>query len=140
MIAAKTFVDSNVLIYGMDAQAGARHESAKRALEELWSEKSGVLSMQVLQEFYYVTTRKIATPLPREIARRVVKRYALWCIPTGPAELDAAFAIEDAARISFWDALIVAAAVKAGAKRILTEDLHHGQTIAGVRIENPFAD
>lgn len=139
MIAAKTFVDSNILIYGMDAQAGARHQLAKRALEELWRDQSGAVSLQVLQEFYYIATRKLASPLPREIARRVVKLYSGWMISTGAEELESAFAIEDAARINFWDALIVAAAVKAGAKRILSEDLNHGQTIAGVQIENPFA-
>jgi predicted nucleic acid-binding protein len=140
MSAAKTFVDSNILIYAVDRDAGDRHELAKERLHQLWSDKDGVVSMQVLQEFYNCATRKLASPLSREIARRVVKQYAWWMVPMGVAELETAFAIEDAARISFWDALIVAAAVKAGAKRILTEDLHHGQTIAGVRIENPFAN
>jgi predicted nucleic acid-binding protein len=53
--------------------------------------------------------------------------------------LDQAFRIEDEARIGFWDALIVAVALKAGADRILSEDLNAGQIISGVQIENPFA-
>lgn len=83
-------------------------------------------------------TRKIANPLPKATARAVVNSYAVWCIETTTADIPVAFRIEDEARISFWDALIVAAALKAGAGRILSEDLNAGQVISGVRIENPF--
>jgi predicted nucleic acid-binding protein len=62
----------------------------------------------------------------------------VWCIETTPAEISAAFRIEDEAGIGFWDALIIASASKAGAVRIFSEDLNPGQIIAGVRIENPF--
>ena len=95
--------------------------------------------MQVLQEFYTTVTRKLASPLPNEVARTIVDRFARWCVATTPAEIIHAFRIEDEARINFWDAMIFAAAIKAGATRILSEDLIHGQTIAGVKIENPFA-
>jgi predicted nucleic acid-binding protein len=134
----RTFVDSNVLIYAHDVDAKAKHEVAKNAIDELWGQRSGVLSLQVLQEFYVNVTRKIAIPLSKEIARRIVNSYSLWCVETSPAELASAFRIEDEAKVGFWDALIVAAAVKAGAIRILSEDLNAGQTIGGVRIENPF--
>ncbi len=135
----KTFVDSNILIYAYDLDAGRKHLKAVDILESLWEHNLGVLSMQVLQEFYVNVTRKIARPLARRSARAIVEAYAIWCVNTTPAELMAAFHIEDDARIGFWDALIVAAAVKAGARRILSEDLNPGQKIAGVRIENPFA-
>jgi predicted nucleic acid-binding protein len=135
----KTFVDSNVLIYAHDVDAGKKRATAARALEELWSSRLGVLSLQVLQEFYVNVTRKISTPLLRETARAVVGTYAVWCVETTPAELSTAFRIEDEARIGFWDALIVAAALKAGADRILSEDLSRGQRIRGIRIENPFS-
>lgn len=135
----KTFVDSNVLIYAHDVDAKAKHAIAKNAMDELWSQRNGVLSLQVLQEFYVNVTRKIAVPLAKDIARRIVNSYSLWCIETTPAELASAFRIEDEAKIGFWDALIVAAALKAGAVRILSEDLNAGQVIAGVRVENPFS-
>jgi predicted nucleic acid-binding protein len=135
----KTFVDTNVLIYAHDVDAKARHDAAKQVLRELWSERAGVLSMQVLQEFYVNVTRKIATPIPKDKARLVVNSYSIWCIETTPAEIAAAFRIEDESRIGFWDALIVASAAKAGAERILSEDLNARQKIAGIRIENPFA-
>jgi len=135
----RTFVDTNVLIYAHDVDAKAKHETAKSVLRELWSQRAGVLSLQVLQEFYVNVTRKIASPLPKDVARLVVNTYALWCVETTPAEIATAFRIEDESRIGFWDALIVASAAKCGAVRILSEDLNAEQTIAGIRIENPFA-
>jgi predicted nucleic acid-binding protein len=135
----KTFVDTNVLIYAHDVDARARHETAKRVLLELWGGRTGALSMQVLQEFYINVTRKIAHPISKESARLVIGSYASWCVQTTHAEISTAFRIEDESRIGFWDALIVAAALKSGAKRILSEDLNAGQKIEGIRIENPFA-
>ena len=135
----KTFVDTNVLIYAHDADAGTKRDIARAVLRDLWGRRSGVLSTQVLHEFYVNVTKKIATPLPKPSARAVVDSYTAWCIDTTPAEISAAFRIEDEAAIGFWDALIVAAARKAGAARILSEDFNAGQIIAGVRIENPFA-
>jgi predicted nucleic acid-binding protein len=139
-MSARNFVDTNILIYAHDVDAGAKHQVAKTILRELWSQRSGVLSMQVLQEFYLNVTRKIASPLPKDVARLVVNSYSVWCIETTPAEITTAFRIEDESRIGFWDALIVAAAVKCGALRILSEDLNAKQVVAGVRIENPFAE
>jgi len=135
----KTFVDTNVLIYAHDIDAKVKHEAAKRVLQELWGERTGVLSMQVLQEFYVNVTRKIPHPISKESARLVVSTYTTWCIDTTPAEMSTAFRIEDEAHIGFWDALIVASAVKSGANRLLSEDLKAGQIISGVRVENPFA-
>jgi predicted nucleic acid-binding protein len=135
----RTFVDTNILIYAHDADAKSKHALAKSVLGELWSQRTGVLSMQVLQEFYVNVTRKIAFPLSKDVARMVVNSYAIWCMETTPAEISLAFRIEDESRIGFWDALIVASAAKCGASRILSEDLNAGQMIAGIRIENPFS-
>ncbi|MGA8540570.1 MAG: PIN domain-containing protein [Terriglobales bacterium] len=134
----KTFVDTNILIYAHDIDAKSKHEAAKNVLAELWSQRAGALSPQVLQEFYVNVTRKIASPLPRAKARKVVNSYAIWCVETTAAEIASAFRIEDESRIGFWDALIIASAAKCGANRILSEDLNAGQMIAGVKIENPF--
>jgi len=136
---ARTFIDTNVLIYGHDTDAKAKHAAAKSILRELWSERNGVLSPQVLQEFYVNVTKKIPHPLSKESARLVVSTYAIWCIETTSVDISNAFRIEDESRIGFWDALMVASALKSGAQRILSEDLNAGQTIAGIRIENPFA-
>ena len=138
-MSAKVFIDTNVLVYAYDIDAGRKRQTAQEVLLNLWQERSGAVSMQVLQEFYTTSTRKLASTLSKEKARLILNRYAHWCIATTPAEIKEAFLIEDAARIGFWDALIVATAIKAGASRILSEDLNPGQMIAGVQIVNPFA-
>lgn len=139
-MSARTFVDTNVLIYAHDVDAAAKHQIAKAVLRELWSERTGVLSLQVLQEFYVNVTRKIATPLSKTSARLIVNSYAMWCTETTPAEMSSAFRIEDESRIGFWDALIVSSAARSGAARILSEDFSSGQRISGILIENPFLE
>jgi predicted nucleic acid-binding protein len=136
---AKIFVDTNVLIYAHDVDAKQKHAIAKQTLADLWTGRTGILSPQVLQEIYVNVTRKLSRPLPKKSARAIVDQYATWCVDTTSAEIASAFRIEDEARIGFWDALIFAAAVKAGAERILSEDLNPGQKIAGIRVVNPFA-
>ena len=135
---AKTFIDTNVLIFAHDADAGPKHEIAKTVLRGLWSERTDILNVQVLQEFYVNVTRNIPSPLSKDLARLVVSSYAIWCTETTPTEIASAFRIEDESRIGFWDALIVSSAVKNGAIRILSEDLNAGQRIAGILVENPF--
>jgi len=137
-MSGRTFVDSSVLIYAHDRDSGRKHDIAQRLLRELWSQREGVLSMQVLQEFYVNVTRKIVTPLPKATARAIVESYRSWCMQTTVDEIATAFRVEDEARLGFWDALIVASAGNSGAVRVVSEDLNAGQTILGVRVENPF--
>jgi predicted nucleic acid-binding protein len=137
----KTFVDTNVLIYAHDVDAGRKHEIAGDLLRTLWGQRAGMLSTQVLQEFYVNATRKIRKPLTKPEARSVVDTYAPWCVDGITAnDLAAAFRIEDQARLGFWDALIVAVASRAGAGRLVSEDLNAGQSIAGITIHNPFRE
>ncbi len=74
----RAFVDTNVLVYAHDLDAGARHAIAARLVAELWETRRAVISTQVLQEFYVNATRKIPSPLPRPTARQIVKTYAVW--------------------------------------------------------------
>jgi predicted nucleic acid-binding protein len=134
----KAFVDSNVLIYAHDMDAGRKREVARVLLRDLWLARNGVLSTQVLHEFYVNVTRKIRTPVPKSEARRVVRTYIPWCLQPETGDVDEAFRIEDEAGISFWDALILAAAARSGATRVLSEDLNPGQIISGVTVINPF--
>lgn len=136
----RTFVDTSVLIYAHDVDAGHRHEIAKALLRTLWAERAGILSTQVLQEFYVNATRKIRKPLTKPEARTVVDAYTPWCVEgIAASDLVSAFQIEDQARIRFRDAL-VAVAARSGARRIVSEDLNAGQAIAGVTIQNPFKE
>jgi predicted nucleic acid-binding protein len=134
----KTFVDSNVLIYAHDLDVPAKREIADRVLRELWERHTGILSVQVLQEFYVNATRKIPQPLTKEVARLVVDDYSRWCTETTPAEISTAFRIEDESQINFWDALIVSSALKSGAFRLVSEDFQHGRQFGSLRVENPF--
>jgi predicted nucleic acid-binding protein len=136
----KTFIDSNVLIYANDKDEVVKQRVAIEALDELWTTSSGVLSLQVLQEFYSVVTRKLIARDSRALAQELVQLYSQWCEETTAREIQAAFRIESIAQISFWDALIVASAAQCGATRILSEDLNHGQIIDGIEIVNPFRD
>lgn len=135
---AKTFIDSNILIYANDKDEPVKQSIAIQALDELWSNGAGSLSVQVLQEFYFNITRKIRKRIDKAEARAIVDEYSEWCGVTTAHEVQSAFRIENTAKISFWDALIVACAQKNGATRILSEDLQHGQIIAGIEIVNPF--
>ena len=135
----KHFVDSNILIYAHDADAGDRQQRAAKILGELWESGLGVLSTQVLQEFYVNVTRKIKQPLPAAIAREVVRDYAHWVeSPITPLTVVRASEICEVWQLSFWDGMILAAAEQSEASRLLTEDLSHGMQVAGIEIVNPF--
>ena len=136
----RIFVDTNVLVYAHDAGAGSKREKAASIVEDLWASRSGALSVQVLQELYVTVTRKIRSPLSKKAARELVETYGVWHVePVGPEDVVRASIIEERYRLSFWDALILTAAKKAAATRLLSEDLNPGQRIDGLLVENPFA-
>ena len=133
------FVDTNILIYAHDADAGPKRERAIAALKELWESGNGRLSVQVLQEFYLNVTRKLATPVARSTAREIVGAYRPWVrAPTTVDTIIRASDIAEMVQIAFWDALIVASAEQDGAAKLYSEDLNSGQVIAGVKIVNPL--
>jgi len=135
-----TFVDTNVLAYAHDSSEQTRRPVAEALLEQLWRSRAGILSTQVLSEFYVVATRKFDPPMPRREARDVVDAYAAWPVMQVDASLIlAASALEERHQLSFWDALIIEAARRGGARRLVSEDLQAGRRIAGLLIENPFA-
>lgn len=134
-----TFVDTNILVYAHDRSETRKQPLAQALLEDLWASRTGVLSTQVLQEFYVVATRKFNPPMSRRAAREIVALYATW--PVIQVDLPLilmASELEERHKLSFWDALVVEAARRAGAARLVSEDLQAGRVIGGVRIENPF--
>ena len=135
-----TFVDTNVLVYAHDRSETRKKPVAQAMLDALWRNRTGALSTQVLQEFYVVATRKFDPPMPRAAVREIVALYGEWPIVHLDVPLIlAASKLEEHHAFSFWDALIVEAARRSGATRLLTEDLQAGRRIGGIRIENPFA-
>jgi len=134
-----TFVDSNILIYAHDLDAGPKQVVAAARIAELWQAGDGVLSTQVLQEFYVNVTQEIKRPLSRISAREVIRDYIPWVRSTITGNtVVRGSEIAEVWQISFWDAMVLAAAEQSAAAQLLTEDLNHGQLIAGIRIENPF--
>jgi predicted nucleic acid-binding protein len=135
----KTFVDSNILIYAHDSQAGLKHTRAAAAIASLWDSRNGRLSVQVLQEFYVNVTQKIKPAMPLAAAREVVRTYSLWLeSPATAVTIIRASEISQLAQLSFWDSLILASAEQDGAATLLTEDLSAGQTVVGIRVVNPL--
>ncbi|MBV9278849.1 MAG: PIN domain-containing protein [Chloroflexi bacterium] len=134
-----SFVDSNILVYAYDADAAGKREIARARLQHLWETRQGVLSTQVMQEFYVTVTRKLRQPLDRATARRVVSTYLAWPVQViGGADILAASDLEEQYQLSFWDALVFQAARRAGASRVLSEDFQAGRRVAGIVVENPF--
>jgi predicted nucleic acid-binding protein len=135
----RTFLDSNVLVYSVDESPAekAKHDQAIAVLSA--KPDSLVVSTQVLQEFYVVTTRKLKPPLSPDRAARAVRGIAKLDVVSIDAPLVlSAVDTSRTAQLSLWDALIIEAAARAGCNRVLSEDLNAGQIIHGVTIDNPF--
>ena len=134
-----TFVDTNILIYAYDADAGDKNVKALSAIHDLWDSMKGMVSTQVLQEFYVNATQKIPQPLPHAVVRGIIENYLAWQVQLiYPATILRASEFQERHRLSYWDAMIVAAAYEGNAKTLFTEDLNHGQIIEGIRIINPL--
>lgn len=133
------FVDTNVLVYARDASEPQKQPRAAEWVEHLWRVREGRVSVQVLEEYYVTVTRKLKPGLPPEQARSDVRDLSAWRpVAVDPALVEAAWSIEDRFGLSFWDALVVAAARAAGCGHLLTEDLQHGSDIDGVLVVDPF--
>ena len=134
------FVDTNILMYAHDRSAGAKHRLAASLVERLWDSGEGVLSTQVLQELCINLRRKVAPPLPVNQVRQLIRDYSTWEIVTNTSEsVLQALEIEARYKISFWDALILHAAVHSGASILYSEDLAAGQSYEGIHVVNPLA-
>ena len=135
----KVFIDTNIIIYAYDVTAGRKHKTAGTILADLWNSGLGVISTQVLQEFFVNVVQKIPKPVEKRQARTIVKDLLKWrvVVNTGESIIDA---IDICLRFgySFWDSMIIEAAIKGGASVLISEDLQDGQTVDGVTIKNPF--
>lgn len=133
------FVDTNILLYAHDRHAGIKQLQAAALLTRLWDQRIGVLSTQVLQEFFVNVVRKLKPTMPIPQARELIRLYSNWVLhDTGPDQVLRATEIMELANFSFWDSLVIAAAEKSGAAILYSEDMQHGQQIAGLTITNPF--
>ena len=135
----KVFIDTNIIIYAYTVSSEERHKASVKTIEDLWQSGLGVISTQVLQEFFAIVTSKIPKPLDLKSAKEIVKDLLRWevIINDGESILEA-IDIHQKHKYSFWDSMIIQAAIKGNASVLLSEDLSDGQVINGLRIKNPF--
>jgi predicted nucleic acid-binding protein len=134
-----SFVDTNILIYAEDRDAKIKHSIARDLIVKLWDARDGVVSIQVLQEFYVNVTRKLKKPLTSAKAVGIIEEYLTWTTVENTATLlTAAIGLHNKAQLSFWDAMVVQAALEAGCERLYTEDMNNGQRFGSLVIVNPF--
>jgi predicted nucleic acid-binding protein len=134
---ATVFVDTNVFLYALDPADLKKQRAARAWRDQLWKNRLGRISFQVLQEFYVKATQK--WPESREEARAEVKDLLAWRPVTVDATiLERGWRLQDRYQLSFWDALIVAAAKSIGCRYLLTEDLQTHQEMDGILVVSPF--
>ena len=133
----KIFIDTNILVYSIDKNSPEKQKKSRALLRSLKGQQSGVLSTQVIQEFYVASIKKLsADPF---IVKNII--YSLSNFEIVIVDINFIHSAIDCSivnKISFWDALIVVAAENAECEKIWTEDLNHRQIIRGVEIINPF--
>lgn len=133
------FVDSNVLIYAHDHSAGVKRERALALLKELWEDRAGGLSIQVLQEFYVNITRKVPQPLSSDVAAQIIADLSTWQIHRPDTnDILEAIRLQTRLQFSFWDAMILTSARRLECETVWSEDLNVGQVYEGVVVRNPF--
>lgn len=134
----RVFLDANVLVYAQDAGSPKKQRISREVIARLSAAADGVISTQVLQEFYVAATRKLG--VPPLAAKGILKTLAVFeTVQVSPALIQEAVDCSILNQLSFWDALILAAAAAAGCGVVLSEDLNPGQVILGVKVQNPFA-
>lgn len=134
---AREFLDTNVLIYAHDARDPRKRTCARELIRRLMRERRGVLSLQVLQEFFAAATRKLG--MPSEEARRRILQYSRFDVVTlGTADLVAAIDLHRLHGLSIWDALVVCAALNGACTTLHTEDMQQGYVVDTLTLRNPF--
>ena len=133
----KVFLDSNILVYAQDRGSAEKQRRSRELIARLADSGNGVISTQVMQEFFVSVTRKLA--VPPLAAKAILKTFTVFeIVNAGPELIHEAIDCAVLNAISFWDALIFAAAASAGCGTVCTEDLNHGQIIMGVKVQNPL--
>jgi predicted nucleic acid-binding protein len=134
----RSFFDTNVLVYADDKAAPAKQRRALELVAEHRRARTGVLSLQVLQEYFVTVTSKLQ--LDAAIARRKVELLAEFDVATPDvADVLAAIDLHRLHGFSFWDALVLRSAKQAGCSILFSEDMQAAREVDGVRIVNPFS-
>ncbi len=138
---ARVFLDTNLFVYAVDSSEAERNQSeqARHRIRSAIEHNSGIISVQVLQEFYNTATRKLASPLTSGQALEYVEYMGMLEVAEPSfAMVTSAIRLSQRLKFSFWDSMIVQAALTADCTVLLSEDMQHGQRIDGMVIDNPF--
>jgi len=138
-IVSKIFIDTNILVYTLDGRDRAKQAKAREIVSAIASKHLPVISTQVVKEFFVVATTKLKTEAIT--AKQIVHNFHNMEVVANDLDLiEQAIDIHLLSQISFWDALIVAAAEKANCEYIFSEDLNDGQLYRGIKIVDPFKE
>ena len=138
-MAARSFLDTNILIYSVDRAFPAKQEIALGLIARHAKDRTGVISTQLLQEFYSAATRKLGiAPL---LARQHLREFFIFdIVQVTAATIEEGIDCSILHQLSFWDGLIIAAAATATCSELVSEDLGDGQIIQGIKVRNPFTE
>lgn len=138
-MSVSSFVDTNILLYSRDASEPAKQSIASALLDELWDNRNGRLSVQVLNEYFVNATRKLDPGLSPEEAWDDIEALNAWKpIAIDMPMLTRAYAVHRRYGLSWWDSMIVAAAEASGCARIYSENLCDTTSYFGITVVNPF--
>jgi predicted nucleic acid-binding protein len=138
-MSALVFVDTNVFLYTVDARDLPKQTRARDWVRWCWTQETGRISTQVLNEFYNNAITRFRTVMPVQQARAQVRNLRQWQPPhLDTYVIDGAWALQDRYALSYWDALIVSSAQQQGCHYLLSEDLQHQQRFETVQVINPF--
>ena len=135
----KIFLDTNIIVYAHDRSSGEKNRIAEDILLYLWESKRGILSTQVMQEFYVIITRKIPSPLPIMDAKKILEYFMTWQVVINDTHtVLQAIDIQKKHGFSFWDSLILQSSIQGNADILFSEDMSDGLAIENLKIINPF--
>ena len=139
-MSGKFFLDTNLLVYAIDPTEPGKQAVAQKWIASAHQSGDGCLSYQVVQEWFNVVLRKAAAPLSTEQAASIYRTLIepLWHVQSSRELVDIAIDLHQSDTLSWWDSLIVSAAIRGGCDRLISEDLQHGRKIRGVKIIDPF--
>ncbi len=139
---ARFFLDTNIFVYSFDRTAAAKNRRATQLIREAVSTRKGIVSYQVVQEFFNLALRRFAEPMSVPEAEQYLGAVfrPLLAVQSSPALVSEALRLTDRYRLSWYDSLIVAAAIEGGCGVLYSEDLQHGHRFGQLKVENPFVE
>src|SRR6516162_1498878 len=139
-MSARFFLDTNIFVYSFDRSSAAKSRRAAQLIRQAVSTSKGIVSYQVVQEFFNLALRRFAQPMNVPEAEQYLGAIfrPLLAVQSSPALISEALRLTARHRLSWFDSLIVAAAIEGGCGVLYSEDLQHGQRFGELKVENPF--